>query len=74
MTTTQKITFSGGFHSSADITVRAKIGSRGELYLSRGQYSKLQKHFCGIESCECGGVHRADHDAGDLLDLVSCQL
>ena len=71
--TTKLITFAGGYHDSDDINIRAKINNRGGLYLSHGQYLRLQRHFCGLDSCKCGGVHRADHDAGDLLDMIGCQ-
>lgn len=67
------ITFSGGFHNSGDLTIRAEVGANGIAHLSRGQYRKLQKHFCGMTDCTCGGVHRAEHDSDHELDLVSCQ-
>jgi hypothetical protein len=63
-----KVTASGGFHNSGDISVIVKDGK-----LSVGQYKKLANHFCGIKSCVCGGISRADVSGmprRDFMDMV----
>ena len=66
-----KVTLSGGFHNAADITIQlpAKVAEdlkNGHVsitdyhVLSRSQRIKLDRHFCGIRGCKCGGVARAD--------------
>lgn len=47
-----KVTVSGGFHNSADISLRIK----GEK-ISAGQYKRLTNHMCGIKDCICGPRH-----------------
>ena len=55
---TIRICFTGGFHNSGETTVRARV-KHGVAYLSDGQYTRLQRTFCGLRTCECGGVRRA---------------
>lgn len=65
-----KVTLSGGFHNSSPINISlpekvAESLREGEVYitdfhvLSRAQRQKLDRHFCGIKGCMCGGVARA---------------
>ncbi len=63
-----KITLSGGFHPSSDINVvisssdfeELKNGSVGLIdVLSGSQLNRLNRHFCGVRGCLCGGVIRA---------------
>lgn len=56
MCKTKKITISGGFHSVGEITIRAKLTSRG-VTLSEGQAEKINKHMCGVKGCICGMHH-----------------
>ena len=65
------VTFSGGFHNSGEITVRAKLGNKspdGSKFatLSAAQVKKLDRHFCGISGCTCGGHARAGNDSGAM--------
>lgn len=66
-----KITLSGGFHNSDEIKISlphkvAESLKNGEVsltdyhVLSRAQRLRLDRHFCGIKGCLCGGVARAD--------------
>lgn len=66
----RKLTLAGGFHNSPEITISLpeSIYRRvitGELdlcehhVLSVSQRKKLDRHFCGIKGCTCGGVQRA---------------
>jgi len=56
---TLSITFFNGFHNSPDMTIRARV-EHGVAEISEGQYKRLQRHFCGIASCGCGGARRAN--------------
>lgn len=72
MSKTTKVILSGGFHNSAEITIRIKADSdtvnykieQGEIrdLLSPSQIKRLDNHFCGISDCCCGGLSRADID------------
>lgn len=66
-----KVTLSGGFHNSSPINISlpekvADSLKNGEVtitdfhVLTRSQRQKLDRHFCGIKGCMCGGVARAD--------------
>lgn len=66
------ITLEGGFHNSKATTVTINIpnidlpleGFQGrdidELYISESQIKRLNRHFCGISGCKCGGYLRAE--------------
>lgn len=59
---TLNIEFAGGFHSYTTATVRAKIEDRGtylRAVVSAGQVRRLQREFCGMRECLCGGTYRA---------------
>ena len=66
-----QITFYGGFHNSEEITINIKNKEgikrmiNGESHpldeVSDYQRKKLDKHFCGIKECACGGVIRANY-------------
>lgn len=63
MSKTINVAFTGGFHDHNEITIRATIRDKGTYlgaYISDGQVKKLQREFCGMASCQCGGVYRAD--------------
>lgn len=73
---TKKITLSGGFHNCSPIniylpTLVADSLKKGEIsitdyhVLTRSQRQKLDRHFCGIPGCKCGGVARASIDFND---------
>ncbi len=64
MNKTVKITLSGGFHDSDEITVRAKVDGN-YAYLSKNQIKRLDKHFCGMDDCCCGAQWRADKVIAD---------
>lgn len=62
------VTLYGGFHNAAAIRVRVNEQQYNDLkegfypmdeILSEGQLKRLNRHFCGIKGCTCGGVHRA---------------
>ena len=63
-----QIELGGGFHNSPAVVIRvserdwASAIQSGEKMsaLSDGQAKRLQRHFCGIASCTCGGARRAD--------------
>lgn len=71
----KKVTFSGGFHKVAPISLRVSdkafnaledvkngftdISEWVEHFLSKWQESRLNKHFCGISGCTCGSYCRA---------------
>lgn len=71
-TKTTKVTLSGGYHCSEEITIRVKADfdtvsykiEQGEIreLLSDYQIKRLDNHFCGISDCCCGGLSRADID------------
>lgn len=59
-----RIEVSGGFHDADPIMVRIplRVWASQMSYLSMlsdGQRKRVQKHFCGIPSCTCGGAARA---------------
>lgn len=64
---TIKVTLSGGFHNVKPISVRVpaeKMKTVDEQLhgvldlLTPYQHQRVQKHFCGIEDCCCGGAYR----------------
>jgi hypothetical protein len=61
-----KIKFDGGFHNSSPMVISVPLyfyaANRYPHYLSLRQKRKLQKHFCGIKSCTCGGAARAEKE------------
>jgi hypothetical protein len=63
MAKTININFSGGFHGHDDVIVRARLQDKGSYlgaYISAGQAKRLDREFCGMADCMCGGVARAD--------------
>lgn len=63
----KKVTFYGGFHNSSAISARLtdtqyntlKEGVTGlREILTESQQKRLDKHFCGIKGCMCGGISR----------------
>ncbi len=74
------VTFSGGFHNSSPITLHMNFGADLDDYkegrielkelvrnnLTPYQSKRLDKHFCGIQGCTCGGWFRADIDIDNL--------
>lgn len=63
------VTFYGGFHNSGAIRVRVNDKQYEALkegfeplydILSNHQFKRLNRHFCGIKGCMCGGAMRAD--------------
>lgn len=67
-----KISMWGGFHNVGPINIMVdsrfvdaleNVEFEGDyLYLdsllSPGQQKKLDRHFCGVEGCQCGSWHR----------------
>lgn len=62
------VTFYGGFHNCDAIRVRVTEQQYNDLkegftpqyeVLSDYQVRRLQKHFCGVDGCLCGGFIRA---------------
>lgn len=71
---TKKITLYGGFHNSAPINIIISAEDAEEVrkgicpitdVLTPSQRRKLDRHFCGISDCKCGGVTRATIDFND---------
>ena len=65
------VTFYGGFHNCGAIRVRVNDEQYNALkeglcpkseVLSDYQVRRLQKHFCGVDGCLCGGFIRATMD------------
>lgn len=63
------MTLSGGFHNAGAIRVRVNEQQYNDLkegfypldeILSEGQMKNLNRHFCGVKGCTCGGVMRAN--------------
>lgn len=64
---TKKIGLYGGFHNVSEIKVVVPVESAESLkqgystlqdVLTPGQLKRVQKHFCGMDDCCCGGIHR----------------
>lgn len=62
------VTFYGGFHNAGSIRVRVNDEQYNDVkegfcpldeILSEGQMNRLNRHFCGVKGCTCGGVMRA---------------
>lgn len=71
-----KVTLSGGFHNSTPINIlmpekvaedlkNGKVSLTDYHVLTRAQRIKLDRHFCGIKDCMCGGVSRAEIEFGN---------
>ena len=61
---TKLIELSGGFHNSSAIRVRVPADFHIACDtliegVSELAYERLNRHFCGIKGCTCGGVQRA---------------
>jgi hypothetical protein len=69
MTATTTVTLSGGFHGASDITIRAKVDTRGGIKLSTGQADRINSHMCGIKGCICGMHHGWLVDGASMSDL-----
>jgi hypothetical protein len=64
-----KVTFTGGFHNSGAISVLIQRSpmtvedywKSGQIFaiLSDRQIKRLDRHFCGVSGCKCGGLLRA---------------
>jgi hypothetical protein len=59
----------GGFHNASEIAFYLSKHDTQQYIngwvslrncLSPKQKKRLDKHFCGIESCVCGGISRAE--------------
>lgn len=62
------VKFHGGYHNCPEIRIRVNDKQYSKLkegfcsleeVLSKYQMRRLEKHFCGVEGCLCGGVSRA---------------
>lgn len=62
------VTFYGGFHNVGPARVRVTEEQYNDLkegfyslseILSSNQMMRLNRHFCGVQGCTCGGVLRA---------------
>lgn len=63
------VTFSGGFHNCGAVRIRVNDEQYNDIkegfyplgeILSGYQITRLNRHFCGVRGCTCGGVLRAD--------------
>ncbi len=63
-----KLSLSGGFHNASPINVEISASDYETLrdhvatvadVLSDAQLRRVQRHFCGVQGCDCGGVLRA---------------
>lgn len=64
----KNVTFSGGFHNCGAIRIRVNEKQYKDIeegfyplsdILSGYQMNRLNRHFCGVKGCTCGGVLRA---------------
>ena len=64
----KKITLYGGFHNVNDVDVEVTESQYEDIreglspltdILTDSQIKRLDKHFCGVSDCKCGGVARA---------------
>ena len=64
----KKVSLSGGFHNSSEISILLSDAKYNELksgisslqeVLTPYQFRKLDRHFCGIKGCTCGSFTRA---------------
>lgn len=62
------LTLYGGFHNATPMNVEISASDYERLrdheatladVLSEPQFKRVQRHFCGVEGCVCGGVLRA---------------
>lgn len=65
---TKRITLSGGFHNSRNIRVQVPADFHPATdrlidVLSETTIERLNRHFCGIRGCTCGGLQRANVEA-----------
>jgi len=63
MTKTIAIEFTGGFHGYNTAKILAKVEDKGTYlgaYVTDSQARRLNRIFCGIATCICGGVSRAE--------------
>lgn len=67
----KKIALSGGFHNMPEIRAMISDNDYEDLKagkirlrdaLSEGQQKRLDRYFCGVSDCYCGGLDRADID------------
>ena len=61
---TEIVTLSGGFHNAGPINVKVPknfdpVHDCIIDVLGQSVIKKLDRHFCGINGCTCGGVFRA---------------
>lgn len=63
-----KLTLQGGFHNANPVNVQIAASDYECLrdheatladVLTETQLTRMQRHFCGVEGCSCGGVLRA---------------
>jgi hypothetical protein len=57
-----KIKMWGGFHNIAPVNIVAQVidDGKGETaWISPGQQARLDRQFCGVKGCGCGGASRA---------------
>lgn len=56
-----KLTLHGGFHNVDPINVHISARDYATLadVLSDTQLARVNRHFCGVEGCTCGGILRA---------------
>jgi len=64
---TKTITLSGGFHDSGEIRIKVPADFHPAIHsiqeaVSESTRKRLDRHFCGIRGCTCGGVQRATVD------------
>lgn len=72
-----KLTLYGGFHEVGPINIIVQHQDALSIMdhevslsevLSESQKKRLEKHFCGIEGCCCGGVMRATIKYHNLIN------
>ena len=63
-----KLSLWGGFHNVSPINLEISASDYETLrdheatvdeVLSEAQLKRVQRHFCGVQGCSCGGVRRA---------------
>ena len=57
----KKITLSGGFHDVCELNIQWN-----EKSISKNQAKRIEKHFCGMSDCTCGGPWASNVRANGL--------
>ena len=65
----KEITLYGGFHNASSVRVRISDKDYEDIKngnmpiweaISEAQEKRLNKHFCGMKDCSCGGIRNKE--------------